>query len=189
MFGKKEEPLKTEVLKQRFEEAPSSSIEQPKEAPTPVVGEDKAPHLYAKVPLLLIREPKEEDESAIYELGRSIPELECADGEEWLSKESVRHFVSYSTDKCLVAELESKIIAFVITEKSGWENGCITFLGVHPNYRKQGIGTYLLAQIESKLGVKDFYLFATSESAATYFEKMGYQKGKTMTFMSKTTKK
>jgi len=187
LFGK--DTPKPETIKDQFIESPTSNIE-PETVVSPEPKKDSTPSIYAKIPLLLIREPIKTDSEQIYQLGLSIPELASKDGEPWLSKSDVDHHVSYSTDDCLVAELNGKIVGFVITQKEGWEHICIVFIGIHPDYRKSGIGKYLMTQIESKQSsVNDFYLFATSDKAVTYFEGLGYQKGKTMTYMRKTVDK
>lgn len=184
MLGRKnEEGPRPETVRKNFEDAPPQIIEPPKEEPPP-----KQPHLYAKVPLLLIREARESDETELYQLGKSIPELQCKDGEDWLTKEDVHHRCAYDKDDCLVALLDDKMIAFLISDHEGYEHGCITFLGVHPDYRNEGIATYLLSQMEARKNYKDWYLFATSENAVKYFESQGYVKGKTMTYMLKKVK-
>jgi len=185
LFGK--DQLKAEALKEHFKEAPPSTVEPTIEPAPPKLP---VPQLYAKVPTLLIREPIEADIKQIYELGLAIPELSCKDGKEWLSKEDVSHYVRYSHSDFLVAELQGKIIGFIITQKEGgWEHGCIIFLGVHPDFRNDGVGGYLVRQMESKMSVKDIYLLATSANAVEYFTNLGYQRGKTMTYMEKRLEK
>lgn len=183
MFGK-DKPT-AEVMKKEFEAAPPSSIEDHVEKPESVKAKGTPTALYAHIPMLIIREPKETDVDAIYQLGQSIPELASEDDEEFLSKDGVEHFARYYQSNCLVAELEGKLVGFVIIEKEGYDSTCITFLGVAPEYRNEGIGAFLLSQMESKVKTKGFYLFATSSSAVDYFEKKGYHKGKTMTYMGK----
>lgn len=187
LFGKKDD-VKPEVVREQFHDAPTSTVEAVVE-PTQEPQKAITPHVYAKIPLLLIREPIKSDTDQLYELGKAIPELASKEEDIWLSKTDIDHYISYNASDCLVAELEGKIIGFILTQKEGWEHACIVFIGVHPDYRKSGIGKYLMTQIESKLQhVDDFYLFATSKNAVSYFEKFGYAQGKTMTYMRKKRK-
>ncbi len=88
----------------------------------------------------------------------------------------------------LVAEVEGKVVGFIIAEVAGWEYGVpdtvalIETIGVHPNYQKKGIATLLFRRLIDnlrKIGVKTVYTFVEWRSwdLLRFFAKMGFEKG------------
>ena len=59
-----------------------------------------------------------------------------------------RLFFTHFCETCFVAELDSKIIGFLIgfLSQSHAEDAYIHFVGVHPDFRKQGVGSALYGQ-------------------------------------------
>ena len=55
-----------------------------------------------------------------------------------------RLFFTHFCETCFVAELDSKIIGFLSQSHS--EEAYIHFVGVHPDFRKQGVGSALYGQ-------------------------------------------
>lgn len=88
----------------------------------------------------------------------------------------------------LVAEVNGKVIGFIIGEVAGWEYGVpdtvawIDTIGVHPDYQKRGIATLLfnrLLQNLRKVGITTIYTFVEWKSwdLLRFFAKMGFEKG------------
>ncbi len=174
MFGKKESPKINEAIQ-------STPVTQPI-----LEKSSAAPELYAKIPVLIIREAQYSDKEQIYELGSQIPELQCSKEETFLTKDDLAGMIENYSNKTMIAEIQEKIIGFAIGQKEGQDYGCIYFVGIDPKYRNRGLGKALLKSVEDKLHVDTVYLLATNESAIQVFEKLGYKKGKTLTYMSRS---
>jgi len=89
---------------------------------------------------------------------------------------------------CLVAEVEGKIIGFVIGDASGWsynvpENiGWIDTIGVAPEAQRAGIAKMLLTEMVNnlkKVGVEKVYTFVNWRDwgLLQFFDAMGFKKG------------
>lgn len=89
----------------------------------------------------------------------------------------------------LVAELDGKVVGFILGDASGWEYGVpdtvvgwIDTIGVHPKYRRQGIAEILFTEMVTnlkKVGVDTMYTFVKWKDwdLLHFFDKMGFQRG------------
>jgi len=88
----------------------------------------------------------------------------------------------------LVAELDGKVIGFIIGGVSRWEYGVpenigwIDTIGVDPDYQKMGIAKILFAEMTDKLkkmGVDTINTFVTRRDwvLLKFFKSLGFQKG------------
>ena len=88
----------------------------------------------------------------------------------------------------LVAELDGKVVGFILGDASGWEYGVpdtvgwIDTIGVHPQYRRKGIARILFDEMVAnlkKVGVATLYTFLdwNDWDLLHFFDKMGFQKG------------
>jgi len=88
----------------------------------------------------------------------------------------------------LVAELDGKVIGFIIGDVSRWEygvpenRGWIDTIGVDPDHQKKGIARILFREMTNKLkveGVDTIYTFVTRGDwkLLKFFNSMGFQKG------------
>ena len=88
----------------------------------------------------------------------------------------------------LVAELDGKVVGFIVGDASGWEYGVpdtvgfIDTIGIHPDYQKQGIASVLLKEMVDsfrKVGVDSVSTFVNlrDRDLLGFFEKMGFEKG------------
>jgi len=88
----------------------------------------------------------------------------------------------------LVAEVDGKVVGFIIGEVAGWEYGVpdtvawIDTIGVHPAYQKMGIATMLFQKLTEnlrKVGIQTIYTFVEWRSwdLLRFFAKMGFEKG------------
>ena len=88
----------------------------------------------------------------------------------------------------LVAEIEGKIVGFIIGDASGWEYGVrehigwIDTVGVDPSAQRIGIAKMLLTEMISnlkKVGVEKIYTFANWRDwdLLQFFDAMGFKRG------------
>ena len=88
----------------------------------------------------------------------------------------------------LVAELDGKVIGFIIGYASRWEYGVpekigwIDTIGVDPDYQRKGIAKMLFTEMTNnlkKVGVDTIYTFVTRRDwrLLKFFNSMGFQKG------------
>lgn len=88
----------------------------------------------------------------------------------------------------LVAELDGKVVGFILGDASGWEYGVpdtvgwIDTIGVHPKYQKKGIARLLFKEMANnlkKVGVNTIYTFVNWKDwdLLHFFDKMGFEKG------------
>jgi len=89
----------------------------------------------------------------------------------------------------LVAELDGKVVGFILGDASGWEYGApdtvvgwIDTIGVHPQYRRQGIAGILFKEMVAnlkKVGVDTIYTFVNWKdwNLLHFFDKVGFQRG------------
>lgn len=88
----------------------------------------------------------------------------------------------------LVAEMDGKLIGFIIGDASGWEYGVpehvgwIDTIGVDPLYQRKGVAQMLLKEMIDhlkKVGVDTIYTFVNwhDQSLLRFFDAMGFTKG------------
>ncbi|MFX1512802.1 MAG: GNAT family N-acetyltransferase [Promethearchaeota archaeon] len=88
----------------------------------------------------------------------------------------------------LVAEIDGKVIGFLLGEASGWEYGVpenigwIDTIGVDPAYQKKGIARLLMEEMLSamkKVGVEKVYTLVNWRdwSLLRFFDALGFKRG------------
>ncbi|HNT43353.1 MAG TPA: GNAT family N-acetyltransferase [Syntrophorhabdaceae bacterium] len=88
----------------------------------------------------------------------------------------------------LAAELDGRVIGFILGSASGWEYGIpenvawIDTLGVRKEYQKQGIARLLFQEMFSmfkKVGVDTIYVFVNWRDwdLLRFFDRMGFKRG------------
>ncbi|MBN2122738.1 MAG: GNAT family N-acetyltransferase [Deltaproteobacteria bacterium] len=88
----------------------------------------------------------------------------------------------------LVAELDGKVIAFIIGDASGWEYGApdnigwIDTIGVDPEYQRRGIAKMLMTEMITnlkKVGVDTIYTFVNWRDwdLLRFFDANGFTRG------------
>jgi len=94
----------------------------------------------------------------------------------------------YSTVSPLVAEMDGKVVGFIIGAASGWEYGVpvslgwIDTIGVDPDYQKKGIARMLFQEMSANLkkaGVNKVHTYVAWRDwgLLKFFNAMGFQKG------------
>jgi ribosomal-protein-alanine N-acetyltransferase len=95
------------------------------------------------------------------------------------SRRMLAYFLRMPHGSCIVATDDSAIAGFLITEEDGPLAHVLT-LDVAERYRRQGVGTLLLARGENELtsrGVREIVLETSVENAAGlgFWERRGYR--------------
>jgi predicted N-acetyltransferase YhbS len=103
-------------------------------------------------------------------------------------KKKVRAVESNSPPTGIVAELENKVIGFILGEVSGWgfgvpaSVGWIDTLGVDPKYQKRGVAKALMKELIKNFreaGVKNIYTLVNWDDwdLLQFFRRMGFTRG------------
>jgi len=131
-----------------------------------------------------IRELKLDDLDAIVEIDYKV--LGTRRPPYWHQKiEEMEH---EQLPKSQVAELDGKVVGFIMGAVSGWEFGMpntigwIDTIGVNPDYQKKGIATLLFKAITDefeKEGVENIYTLVEWEDwdLMCFFKAMGFTRG------------
>ena len=122
-------------------------------------------------PVLRSYDPR--DFSALYRLDQS-----CFPAGISYSKSTLRYFLSLRAADCLIAMLDAQIAGFILTEENPPLAHIIT-LDVAEKFRRQGIGSALLAESERNLalrGVRHVLLetAANNEAGVAFWKHHGY---------------
>jgi N-acetylglutamate synthase-like GNAT family acetyltransferase len=131
-----------------------------------------------------IRELKSEDLDAIVEIDYKV--LGTRRPSYWQQK--IEEMANKQLPKSQVAELDGKVVGFIMGAVSGWEFGMpntvgwIETIGVNPDYQKKGIATYLFKAITEafkKDGVENIYTLVTWEDwdLMCFFKAVGFTRG------------
>ena len=132
--------------------------------------------------MLVIREEKNTDFKEVYKLiENAFESAEHSDGNEQDLVEKLRKSKNFVKELSLVAELENKIIGYILFTKIKIGNNekslAVAPLAVLPEYQRKGIGTKLILEghrIAKKLG----YEYIVVLGSEKYYPKIGYVKAK-----------
>jgi [ribosomal protein S18]-alanine N-acetyltransferase len=123
---------------------------------------------------LTLRAYEPRDFTALYRLDQS-----CFPAGISYSKTTLRYFLTIRSADCVVAVEDGRIAGFMVSEENPPLAHIIT-LDVEARYRRQGVGTALLAKIEANLaarGVRTILLetATTNEAAVAFWQRHGYR--------------
>jgi predicted N-acetyltransferase YhbS len=131
-----------------------------------------------------IRQLKKEDQGAIVEIDERV--LGENREQYWVRK--LESMNSRSSQVSLVAEVEGRVVGFILGDVSGWEFGVpetigwIDTLGIDPTYQKKGLATSLANEMIKRLkgvGVKTIYTLVNWQDwdLLQFFHAMGFTRG------------
>ena len=131
-----------------------------------------------------IRELKSDDLDSIVEIDYRV--LGTKRPSYWQQK--IEEMEREQLPKSQVAELEGKVVGFIMGAVSGWEfgmpntTGWIETIGVNPDYQKKGIATRLFTAILeefTKDKVENIYTLVTWEDwdLMCFFKAVGFTRG------------
>lgn len=123
-----------------------------------------------------VRELKSEDMHTVYDIERKS-------FRNPYPLSLLKHLHNLHPNGFLVAELEEKIVGYVIGFLRWGATGHILALAVDPPYRRRGIGSTLMADILERLrreGGKDVRLEvrASNQTAREFYRKLGFKRKK-----------
>lgn len=101
----------------------------------------------------------------------------CFDKDAWPIIDLIAALTFPATVR-LKADVDGKLIGFVLGDRRRRQGlGWIATLGVHPKYRRRGIGTRLLAACEKKLDTPRVRLTLRESNTAAYelYLRQGYE--------------
>jgi [ribosomal protein S18]-alanine N-acetyltransferase len=123
---------------------------------------------------LTLRSYEQEDFEKLYEVDQACYEPAVA-----YSRRELRNYLRFPGAECVVAEAESNMAGFCLTARQGAQGHIITIDVLKP-FRRRGIGTALLAEIEkglAKNGVLEVGLETATDndSAIAFWKRHGYR--------------
>jgi ribosomal protein S18 acetylase RimI-like enzyme len=156
---------------------------------------------YKKKSEIVIRQMEIDDLGFVYHLGERLFTSEDFPilYRTWDQYEVTDYFTS-DPDYCLVAEVEGKIIGFILAttiEKEGtaWKKyGYLSWIGVDENYRRSNLGVRLYRKLEERLeedGVR--MIIADTEAAnnvaISFFKSLGFSQRAQHIWLAKTMRR
>ena len=131
-----------------------------------------------------IRQLEKEDQGAIVEIDEKVLGENRRD--YWVRK--LESMNSRSSQVSLVAEVEGRVVGFILGDVSGWEFGVpetiawIDTLGIDVGYQKKGLATSLANELIKRLkslGVKTVYTLVNWQDwdLLQFFHAMGFTRG------------
>ena len=133
---------------------------------------------------LTIRPLRNEDLLAIVEVDERV----LGDNRRGYWERKLESLDARSSQASLVAELDGKVVGFILGDISGWEFGVpdtvgwIDTIGIDPAYQKKGMATRLALDLIKKLktlGVKSIYTLVSWNDwdLLQFFHAMGFTRG------------
>lgn len=125
---------------------------------------------------MIVRKMLISDYKAIYELWLSCKGMGLNDVDD--SEEGLVRFLDRNPDTCFVAEIDNRIVGVIMAGNDG-RRGYIYHTAVHPDCRKQGIGSTLVDTALSALkqiGISKVALVVFEKNAGgnAFWEKQGF---------------
>lgn len=136
----------------------------------------------------MIRQMTVDDYSAVYELWLSCKGMGLNDVDD--SKEGIARFLSRNPDTCFVAEIDNRIVGVIMAGNDG-RRGYIYHTAVHPDFRKQGIGSLLVdaaLNAMKQIGISKIALvvFEKNIDGNAFWEKQGFTVRNDLTYRNKS---
>ena len=133
---------------------------------------------------LQIRALRKEDLEAIVEIDEKV----LGENRAGYWKRKLELMNNRLSQISLVAEVEGKVVAFILGDVSGWEFGVpetigwIDTIGVEPSYQKKGVATALAHELINNLktmGVRSIYTLVSWNDwdLLQFFHAMGFSRG------------
>lgn len=133
---------------------------------------------------ITVRMMVERDVPAVSEIDTRV--LGSRRQDYWTMKMQLEH--ARSPVPALVAEVDGRVVGFIMGAGSGWEygvpetTGWVDTIGVHPDYQRHGVATELLKELLSymkKVGVTHVYTLVNWRDGdlLRFFDKTGFAPG------------
>lgn len=135
-----------------------------------------------------IRKMTTSDYDAVYALWMSCTGMGLNDTDD--SESGIARFLARNPDTCFVAEADNRIIGVIMAGNDG-RRGFIYHTAVHPDYRKQGIGSALVntaLHALERLGITKVALvvFERNRDGNAFWEKQGFTVREDLVYRNKS---
>lgn len=135
-----------------------------------------------------IRKMQIRDYKEVYNLWLSCKGMGLNDVDD--SEDGIARFLTRNPDTCLVAECDCKLIGVIMTGNDG-RRGYIYHTAVHPDYRKQGVGSALVKTVLDalkQLGISKVALvvFAKNADGNDFWKRQGFTVRTDLTYRNKS---
>ena len=137
-----------------------------------------------------VRPVTADDYDALYELWNSAEQSRRALNPVDDSREGIERYLKRNPDTCFAAVKDGRIIGVILTGHDG-RRAIIHHMCVHPDYRRMGIASRLVALAEEALkkeGIQKVFglVFKDNAAANAFWEQQGYSLRTNLNYRNKS---
>lgn len=137
-----------------------------------------------------IRQVTIDDYDDIFELWNSTQQSRRALNPVDDSREGINRYLNRNPNTCFAAVRDGKIIGVILTGHDG-RRGIVHHMCVHPDFRRMGIASHLVAMAEEALqyeGIQKVFglVFVDNEAGNLFWEKQGYSLRTNLNYRNKS---